>query len=194
MKRPYVPKTPSREKLSQDETLQVYCRLRPKTAISESSCVKIISPTTIVLTLPESSVNYRPGACKEYECTFRRVYPESSTQKEIFDDIALPLIEQLIRGRNGLLFTYGVTGSGKTYTMTGMKHNAGVMPRCLDVLFNSVGDYLASKYTFKPDKMNGFEVQSEEDAQYERDQSLKNATKKFGRLKKYDKHSRMSYL
>lgn len=186
MKRGYTPRTPCRTKSNnQKETLQVYCRLRPTVAATELACVRMITDTTVALTVPESAVNFRPGSCKEYQYTFKRVFSESSTQKEIFDDIALPLVEQLIQGRNGLLFTYGVTGSGKTYTMTGAKHNSGIMPRCLDVLFNSIADYQARKYVFKPDKMNGFEVQSEDDAKQERDDSAKNAAiGKYGRLRK----------
>lgn len=46
----------------------------------------------------------------------------------------------------GLLFTYGVTGSGKTYTMTGSPKDQGILPRCLDVIFNTIGSQQAKKY------------------------------------------------
>ena len=46
----------------------------------------------------------------------------------------------------GLLFTYGITSSGKTYTMTGVPEDQGILPRCLDVLFNSIQDLQAKKY------------------------------------------------
>lgn len=48
--------------------------------------------------------------------SFKRVF---GTQKELFDVVISPLVDDLIYGNNGLLFTYGVTGSGKTHTMTG---------------------------------------------------------------------------
>ena len=35
---------------------------------------------------------------------------------------------------------YGITGSGKTFTMNGSSSNPGLLPRCLDVLFNSISD------------------------------------------------------
>ena len=50
----------------------------------------------------------------------------------------------------GLLFTYGITSSGKTYTMTGALDDQGIMPRCLDVLFNSIGGLQAKKYVRFP--------------------------------------------
>lgn len=34
---------------------------------------------------------------------------------------------------------YGITGSGKTHTMNGSPSDSGVLPRCLDVIFNSIG-------------------------------------------------------
>ena len=40
----------------------------------------------------------------------------------------------------GLIFMYGITGSGKTFTMNGSSSNPGLLPRCLDVLFNSISD------------------------------------------------------
>lgn len=46
----------------------------------------------------------------------------------------------------GLLFTYGVTGSGKTFTMTGSPGQGGLLPRSLDMIFNSVGPYQAKRY------------------------------------------------
>lgn len=46
----------------------------------------------------------------------------------------------------GLLFTYGVTGSGKTFTMTGSPGEGGLLPRSLDMLFNSIGPFQAKRF------------------------------------------------
>lgn len=139
---------------------------------NDVSCITILSQSTVRLFPPESAVNFKCGVYKETQCTFKQVFDEKSTQKNVFDIVALPLVENLIQGKNGLLFTYGVTGSGKTFTMTGDSSNGGIMPRCLDVLFNSISDFLAKKYTFKPDKMNGFDVQNESDAYLDRQNEL----------------------
>lgn len=45
-----------------------------------------------------------------------------------------------------LLFAYGVTNSGKTHTMTGSPQEQGILPRSLDVIFNSLQDLQAKKY------------------------------------------------
>ena len=44
------------------------------------------------------------------------------------------------------MFAYGITNSGKTYTMNGEPEHAGVLPRSLDVIFNSITDVQAPKY------------------------------------------------
>lgn len=46
----------------------------------------------------------------------------------------------------GLMFAYGITNSGKTYTMTGEPDQPGVLPRSLDVIFNSIEDVQAPRY------------------------------------------------
>lgn len=51
---------------------------------------------------------------------------------------------------SGLLFTYGVTGSGKTFTMTGSPGEGGLLPRCLGMLFNSIGPFQAKRYVRYP--------------------------------------------
>ena len=61
-----------------------------------------------------------------------------------------------------------MTGSGKTHTMTGSQQDLGMLPRCLDTIFNSISFQQSKKYVFKPDKMNAFEIQSEADAMLER--------------------------
>lgn len=48
--------------------------------------------------------------------SFNKVYHLAS-QKEIFDERTLPLVQKLLNGEDCLQFTYGVTNSGKTYTV-----------------------------------------------------------------------------
>ncbi|NXK93846.1 KIF23 protein, partial [Formicarius rufipectus] len=100
--------------------------------------------------------------------SFKEVFGTLVVQKKLFDVVAKPLVEDLIRGKNGLLFTYGVTGSGKTHTMTGSPGDGGLLPRCLDMIFNSIGPFQAKRFVFKLDDKNGVDVQSEVDALLER--------------------------
>ena len=55
----------------------------------------------------------------KHNFTFSRVFPEQTSQKEFFDGTMLKLVQDFIEGQNCLVFTYGVTNSGKTYTIQG---------------------------------------------------------------------------
>ncbi|CAH0404452.1 unnamed protein product [Chilo suppressalis] len=169
-------RTPARSKQNlctgDRDPVHVYCRLRPMQKDTDIACMKIISPTTVLLTPPSSSISYRNENVKTMEYTFKEVFPPETLQQEVFDKVALPLVEGLIKGKNGLLFTYGVTGSGKTFTMTGEPLNCGILPRALNIIFKSINDFQAHKYVFKPDKMNMFDIQTEAEAMLERQQEL----------------------
>jgi kinesin family protein 23 len=143
-------------------TLKVFCRIKP--IENGKYCVKARSSTTVSLLPSEGGSSYHLENYKEIHHTFRYVFDDKSTQKEVFDRVALPIVENLVHGKNGLIFAYGVTGSGKTYTMTGKPQDGGIVPRCLDVIFNSISSYQAMKYIFTPDGMNGFHMQSDTDA------------------------------
>ena len=62
---------------------------------------------------------FRYGTAKEQQYKFGTVFPDTATQKQLFDAVAKPLVRDLLNGKNGLLFAYGITGSGKTHTMMG---------------------------------------------------------------------------
>eukprot|EP00057_Strongylocentrotus_purpuratus_P020465 XP_011674939.1 PREDICTED: kinesin-like protein KIF23 [Strongylocentrotus purpuratus] len=153
--------------------VEVYCRLRPVQEDDEL-CIEVINTNTIQLKPPEVLrdtilfLYHLVFLQLQTQHFFKFVFSEEYSQKAIYDSIALPLVEDLLHGKNSLLFMYGVTGSGKTYTMQGTPTDGGVLPRCLDVLFNSLGDLQARKYVFKPDRVNGMDVQTEADAMLER--------------------------
>ncbi|XP_028561566.2 kinesin-like protein KIF23 isoform X10 [Podarcis muralis] len=146
----------------------VYCRLRPLSVPDQECCVKVINTTTVQVHPPEGYRIFRNGEYKEVQYSFKEVFNVGGTQKHVFDVVAKPLVDDLIHGKNGLLFTYGVTGSGKTYTMTGSPGDGGLLPRCLDMIFNSIGSLQAKRYVFKLDDKNGVEVQCDVDALLER--------------------------
>jgi kinesin family protein 23 len=82
--------------------------------------------------------------------------------------------------------------------MTGDPQNGGVMPRCLDVIFNSIDSYQAKKFVFKPDRMNGFDIQTDADARLDREKELHSVIT-LRTLKKYvssesGKEEKMEFL
>uniref|UniRef100_A0A9J7X3N1 Kinesin-like protein n=2 Tax=Cyprinus carpio TaxID=7962 RepID=A0A9J7X3N1_CYPCA len=159
---------PKKASNSQKDPVGVYCRVRPLGAEDEECCIEVISNTTIQLHAPDGLKANRNGEFKETQYSFKKVFGIKTTQGELFEDVAKPLVEDIIHCKNGLLFTYGVTGSGKTHTMTGSPGQGGLLPRSLDMIFNSIGPYQAKRYVFKPDDKNGMEVQNQVDALLDR--------------------------
>uniref|UniRef100_A0A8C7HUY3 Kinesin-like protein n=1 Tax=Oncorhynchus kisutch TaxID=8019 RepID=A0A8C7HUY3_ONCKI len=148
--------------------VQVYCRIRPLGATDEECCIEMISSTTIQLHAPDGIKANRNGEYKETQYSFKKVFGIQTSQIELFEDVAKALVDDLIHCKNGLLFTYGVTGSGKTFTMTGSPGEGGLLPRSLDMLFNSIGPLQAKRFVFRTDDKNGMEIQGQVDALLER--------------------------
>lgn len=170
-KTPNGRKTSARTRSSVKDPVGVYCRLRPLYNSEEEQCIVFVDDNTVQLNPPEISLAGRNGQ-KALRNSFKFVFDEHHPQEGVFSQVALPLVSDLIKGKNGLLFTYGVTSSGKTFTMTGSPEDSGIMPRCLDVIFNSISDLQARKYVFVPDKMNGFDVQSNVDAMLDQQKDM----------------------
>lgn len=142
--------------------------MRPLGFPDQECCIEVINNTTVQLHTPEGYRLNRNGDYKETQYSFKQVFGTHTTQKELFDVVANPLVDDLIHGKNGLLFTYGVTGSGKTHTMTGSPGEGGLLPRCLDMIFNSIGSFQAKRYVFKSNDRNSMDIQCEVDALLER--------------------------
>ncbi|KAK7093265.1 hypothetical protein V1264_007051 [Littorina saxatilis] len=130
-----------------DERMSVFLRVRPFSGQEaegdeNQGCVVVQNNNMVKANAPKDSHTYKAqlyGLNKaSHTFTFSKVFPESTTQKEFFDSTMLKLVQDFIEGQNCLVFTYGVTNSGKTYTIQGNPRNAGVLPRGLDVLFNSI--------------------------------------------------------
>ncbi|XP_010361947.1 kinesin-like protein KIF23 isoform X2 [Rhinopithecus roxellana] len=166
-----TPRKPIVKKGSQTnlkDPVGVYCRVRPLGFPDQECCIEVINNTTVQLHTPEGYRLNRNGDYKETQYSFKQVFGTHTTQKELFDVVANPLVDDLIHGKNGLLFTYGVTGSGKTHTMTGSPGEGGLLPRCLDMIFNSIGSFQAKRYVFKSNDRNSMDIQCEVDALLER--------------------------
>lgn len=66
----------------------------------------------------------------------------NSTQKQVYDVAAKPIIDSVLEGFNGTIFAYGQTSSGKTHTMTGSSIEnvelQGIIPRMVRTVFNRI--------------------------------------------------------
>lgn len=128
--------------------ISVYCYLRPgqsedRVLNGTSISCRAVGQDTVVLTPPSTDSQ---SDCNELETRyiFRRVFTEKSTYSQMFVEVCAPLLTDVLAGRDALLFTYGASGSGKTHLMNGTSVDPGILPRCIDTIFNSI--VLMDKY------------------------------------------------
>jgi kinesin family protein 20 len=78
---------------------------------------------TLTVHAPKESVTFKNtahGCAKQtHQFTFSKIFNEEIQQKQFFEETMLGTVKEFVDGQNCLMFTYGVTGSGKTYTILG---------------------------------------------------------------------------
>eukprot|EP00164_Ancoracysta_twista_P002672 GFYU01003552.1.p1 GENE.GFYU01003552.1~~GFYU01003552.1.p1 ORF type:complete len:829 (-),score=201.78 GFYU01003552.1:170-2656(-) len=97
----------------------------------------------------------------DYEFSFNHIFDMATTQDQIFDKVAKPSIDNVLKGINATIFAYGQTGSGKTFTITGGPEryaDRGLIPRSLTYLFNQMQKSTDVEYELK---ISYFEIYTE---------------------------------
>ncbi|XP_040110664.1 kinesin-like protein KIF20B isoform X4 [Oryx dammah] len=137
--------------------LQVCLRVRPFTQTEKEheseGCVYILDSQTVVLKEPQCALgrlSEKSSGQMAQKFSFSKVFGPETTQKEFFQGCILQPVKDLLKGQSRLIFTYGLTNSGKTYTFQGTEENTGILPRTLNVLFDSLQERLYTKMNLKP--------------------------------------------
>ena len=123
--------------MSNPANVNVICRFRPmndleKTSGNEQVC-DFTSPTSLTFHSSREKNVYR--------FNFDRIFPPSSTQKDIYDFGVKGIIDSVLDGYNGTVLAYGQTSSGKTYTMQGEmdeERRQGIIPRMINHVFKHI--------------------------------------------------------
>lgn len=120
--------------------IRVFCRVRPPLDCERDKMLcnlSYLDEATMEIASFEPTAK---GKSIAHTFTFDQVFDHSSEQESIFEMVS-PLIQSALDGYNICIFAYGQTGSGKTYTMDGIPSNPGVIPRTVDLLFDSIKNY-----------------------------------------------------
>lgn len=76
--------------------------------------------------------------------SFSEVFDEECGQEDLFAKTVMPILGGVVKdGRDGMLATLGVSGSGKTHTILGSRQLRGMTQMSLDVIFRSFGEKVA---------------------------------------------------
>ncbi|KAI2602449.1 kinesin-domain-containing protein [Hypoxylon sp. NC1633] len=126
--------------------IRVMCRIKPPSDRSTDSLIKFNPRVSDLdedkidgISIPTEREDFRePGkmiAGKPKEFNFERVFDDSCTNKDVFDEIS-QLVQSVMDGKKVCIFCYGQTGSGKTYTMS--RKEDGIIPRTQDMIFGEI--------------------------------------------------------
>ncbi|XP_039190031.1 kinesin-like protein KIF20A [Crotalus tigris] len=139
--------------------VKVYARVRPlkPTEIErqeDQDCVCIENADTLLLKAPKDSFTMRNTergiGQAVHKFTFTQIFGPEIGQKAFFDATMKEVVKDVLSGQNWLVYTYGVTNSGKTYTIQGNGTDRGILPRSLVIIFNSIGTRLYRATDLKP--------------------------------------------
>ena len=140
-----------------EQPLNVYLRIKPSEREPDHRCVSIISETSVEARAPSTSVAFRNNTRRRrpatYKFSFSQVLSPSSSQGDVFQATTCHLLEKLVNdSTSSLIFSFGVTNSGKTFTIEGTQQESGILPRSLDYVFNSIHMQLNDEVKVRPDK------------------------------------------
>ncbi|KAL8212223.1 UNVERIFIED_CONTAM: Kinesin-like protein kif20a [Gekko kuhli] len=139
--------------------VKVYARVRPLNSaevekLEDQGCICIEDSQTLLLKAPKESFtmkNTERGIGQAvHKFTFTQVFGPEVGQKAFFDTTMREVVKDVLHGQNWLVYTYGVTNSGKTYTVQGTQADGGILPRSLAIIFNSIGTRLYQATVLKP--------------------------------------------
>ena len=133
-----------------NSNVSVYCRIRPRSTKADLSygtdALEITNNHQIIqinnnITTTTTSIPISTTTIPSFG-PFNQVFGPTTTQDEIFRNVGLPCITNVLDGYNSTIFVYGQTGSGKTYTMEGdlyhYNHESGLIPRLIHSLFHTM--------------------------------------------------------
>ncbi|XP_018593120.2 kinesin-like protein KIF3B isoform X1 [Scleropages formosus] len=123
------------------ESVKVVVRCRPmnekeKAANFEKVVSMDVKLGQVVVRNPRGTSQEHPKVF-----TFDSVYDWNSKQVELYDETFRPLVDSVLQGFNGTIFAYGQTGTGKTYTMEGVRNDPekrGVIPNSFEHIFTHI--------------------------------------------------------
>lgn len=141
------------------EKMKVYLRIRPFLTSElerqeDQGCVCIENTETLLLQAPKDSFalksNERGIGQATHKFTFSQIFGPEVGQVSFFNLTMKEMVKDVLRGQNWLIYTYGVTNSGKTYTIQGTSKDAGILPQSLALIFNSLQGQLHPTPDLKP--------------------------------------------
>lgn len=128
--------------LHQDDTpiadsVQVHVRVRPPHEEEECAWVVDLDSSTIMLDPAIAQTKAQPNVGLPYHLDGVHT---GSSNADVYTTMARPLVHSVLHGYHAVIFAYGQTASGKTFTLSGDEDGLepGVIPRAIHDLFQGI--------------------------------------------------------
>ena len=131
-------KLPQETPLSTKGNVKSYCRIRPNhTIYSSLDRFKTENNNkTLIVDFTSDQDKNNPSKQFIYKYNFTEIFWTSVTNQEIYEKVCKQSIQELFsQHKNALIFVYGITNSGKTYTVNGNMTTPGILQLSLISLF-----------------------------------------------------------
>lgn len=83
---------------------------------------------------------------REHRFVFDRLFDNTATQEEVYDNTTRPLLDSVLDGYNATVFAYGATGCGKTHTISGTPSEPGIIFLTMKELFERIEELQDTKH------------------------------------------------
>ncbi|XP_051834198.1 kinesin-like protein KIF3A isoform X2 [Antechinus flavipes] len=128
------------EKPESCDNVKVVVRCRPFNEREKAMCYKLsvtVDEMRGTITVHKTDSSNEPP--KTF--TFDTVFGPESKQLDVYNLTARPIIDSVLEGYNGTIFAYGQTGTGKTFTMEGVRavpELRGIIPNSFAHIFGHI--------------------------------------------------------
>ncbi|CAL9697725.1 unnamed protein product [Knipowitschia caucasica] len=159
------------------QTMGVYLRIRPfsKEELSnweDQECVVIEDEQTVTLNAPKGSATMKSSekgiGLSIHKFSFTQIFGPDTDQATMFKETVQCQMSDFLNGNNALIFSYGVTNAGKTYTIQGSPKDPGILPRVLDATFQHISGHQYEAMDVKPYLRNDAQFLTSEQVKQEK--------------------------
>jgi len=126
----------------EDDNVKVVVRCRPlNDTEKKNKCAKSVNVDTVRRCISVKNPAEGAGDEPPKEFTFDVVFGPDSKQVDVYNECARKIVDSVLEGYNGTIFAYGQTGTGKTFTMEGVRaipELRGIIPNSFAHIFGSI--------------------------------------------------------
>ncbi|XP_025085555.1 kinesin-like protein KIF3A isoform X2 [Pomacea canaliculata] len=132
---------PENKSMKETDNVRVAVRCRPlNDKEGTQGCKEVVKVDQMRGTLTVNNPNGTSGEPPK-TFTFDIVYGSDCKQLDVYNEIARPVVDCVLEGYNGTIFAYGQTGTGKTFTMEGIRsipEKRGIIPNSFAHVFGHI--------------------------------------------------------